>query len=1422
MYSFDDVETLRKQIFDAAKEAASSIKPISQKDFTLSIEDVDYTPIDYTEEDFKKALLEHETLGWPLKGTVKFKFPGGEITKRTTLAVVPYLTSRGSFVVDGAEYLVWHQQRLRPGIYVFNRLSGEPTAHINVGQGRAHRYLFDPQSKIFYLQIGQANIPLYPILKRLGISDDVLEKIWGKEILVENQKKDSEEVINRFYRSFNVPNDVDLSQYFSTFTFDRNVILRNLNIDSDRLTNDVILATTKKMLDIFKGEAETDDRDALVNQSVWTVADLLRESISRSSPILRGLLWKLMRNPTKESIPANLLSPRVLFLVRELGLSGLPDGANPLETLDNLFHISRMGEGSITNVDAIPSSARDVHPTHFGYIDPTTTPESLKIGVDSRISISAKYYNGELYAPFINVKTLKEEYLNPNQVYNSYIVFPHELEQNKRFVFGFYRGKEAIFPREKAQYILKDVTSMFGPLSNLIPFKSVTFPHRIAMGSRMLVQALPLIDREAPLVQSVNENGIPFVKLFSKFVGAVYSNDDGVVQAVDKNKIVIRTTDGKDKVIHLSVNMPYDKMTGVTQQPVVNPGQKVSKGQLLAVSNYTDKDGNLALGINARVAYISSGRVYEDAILVSESFAKRLNSDHLFTYSFDNTQEGVVAGKNKFVAIFPGRYTKEILDNYSENGLIKPGTRVTKDMPLVLAVREIPASTVGRRKLFSDASIKWEWDVDGEVVEAVPHLFGYTIVVKTNLPAIQGDKLSGLYGNKGVITILPDKAMPRDEEGNPVDIVMSPLSLISRGNVGQIYEALLGKAAKKLGQPILVKDFSNAGNCYQFVKDILEKAGVKPTDRLYLPDQDKWIEALTGYAYFLKLHHLAEDKLQGVGIAEEYSSEEIPIGGKEGSAKRMGLLDLNALLSHGAYNVITDASLFRGQRDEDLWRVFLAGYSLPRPKVPQIWNKFVNLLRAAGINPIIGPRSVKLFAMTKGDIDALAGNRNLENSETVKFKEDRFIPISGGLFDERLTGGLSGNVWSAVKLPVVMPNPVMVDVLATLLDLGTNEFEAILYGGKEYKTEYGSGKGPDFLYKLISNLDIDREIEKIENVLPSASPSKASKLIKKLSYLIGMKNFGVKPADLFWDRFPVIPPIFRPIFALSSGVLIVNDLNYLYKELIESVNTINELKEISGVGPEEIKSLWTIMKAIAGLDEISTKQKQELRGVLRLVVGKNPKEGIVHRRLLGAETFLVGRGVVVPNPHIDMDHIGIPRSIAYSIYKPFILRELIRKGVRLTEALRMVREKHPIIEGILDKVVSERPVIVNRAPVWHKYGIMAFKPILTNGKAVEVCPLVTAGFGMDFDGDQVQFHVPVSDEAVKEAYERLLPSKNLFSAANLRTLMPVPSQEFIMALWKTTGKDERLPKRVFTSEDDALKAYMRGEITIDQPIILVK
>ena len=213
-----------------------------------------------------------------------------------------------------------------------------------------------------------------------------------------------------------------------------------------------------------------------------------------------------------------------------------------------------------------------------------------------------------------------------------------------------------------------------------------------------------------------------------------------------------------------------------------------------------------------------------------------------------------------------------------------------------------------------------------------------------------------------------------------------------------------------------------------------------------------------------------------------------------------------------------------------------------------------------------------------------------------------------------------------------------------------------------------------------------------------------------------------------------------------------------------------------------------------------------------------PKLGVVQRKLLGTPTDLVGRGTILPNPDLDMDSVGVPETHAWNVYKPFVMGHLVKKGMPRLAAAQAVEQRSPVARQALVHEMDARPVIIDRAPALHRFSMMAARPRLVKGEALQISPLVVKGFGADFDGDTMNYSVPASPAAVREAYDKMLPSQNLFSIAKLNAAQYVPQQEYLGGLHTATSERSDKKTVVFDSEAAARAAYYRGEIGADQHV----
>lgn len=1441
--AFGDINALRMNIFDRALSGASAIEPIKNDLYTLQLQNVAYTgPERFTKADQKKAILTGNSLHRRLTGTWSLldNATGQPVAQRqATIAHVPYLTDSGTFVNRGVEYTLAHQMRLKPGVYTREKDNGELEAHVNVlpGKGRMHRYFLDPKTGVFKIQVGQAQIPLLPLLKALGSNEQDIRKAWGNDLTAANMEKGDAGTLEKLYQRLvykqtpgldAVAKQKAIADEFARTELDEDVTRRTLGKSYKTLTPEAILDITKKLIAVNRKEADPDDRDAMAYQSVVGPEDLIAERFVKDKQSLRKLLWKATAKKNLDHVPTGFFNKAINAALIGSGLGSSLEEINPAEIFDHQTRVTRMGEGGISSLDAVPQESRSVQPSHLGFVDFLRTPESGKVGVDMRFARGAmKGTDGKVYTPVVNMKTGQTEMKTPSELADMPLAFPGEEKTDLPMVAALVGGKMKYVPRDQAQYSLPHMDNTFSSLSNMVPMKSYMKGHRVIMASRMFTQALPLTGAEAPLVQSAiaDKDGVSHEDEMGEKLGAVKAQFHGQVVSAEPGKIVLRDRDGKQHDVDLYNDHPFNRKTFWHQTPTVKPGDVVKPGQLLAHSNFTDPNGTAALGKNLRVAYLPfQGKNYEDAVVISQSAAKKLSSEHMYQHEAEWT-DASHTGKKSFISLFPGEYDKKQLENFDDNGAIKKGTQVNFGDPLILhaKAKETTYGKVhrGRAGNFSNETVTWEHHSPGIVTDVEHTDKGVQVVVKTQAEMQVGDKLTGRYGDKGVVAdIIPDHQMPHDKDQNPYEILVSPLGLISRVNPAQVVEAALGKVASKTGSPYKLKDFDNATDLVDFAQKELSKHSLSDTEDVIDPETGRKIKSvLTGNRFFMKLHHTAEAKGQGRAMGS-YTAEGTPAKGGSEGAKRVGMLDLGALLSHGAGKVIRDAKMVRGQANPEYWSQFMAGYTPPLPKVPHVYEKFVNQLKAAGINTVRQGTQTHILAMTDKHVDELAGDREIKTSDTVDWK-GRLKPIPGGLFDESLTGGHGGNRWGKVTLHEPMPNPVMEDPIRRVLGLTEKDFRSVLAGQKPL----GESTGPKAIQEALARINLPRAIEQARLDIKSGRKTLRDAAVRKLGFLKAAESQGLHPKDWMMNKVGVLPPLFRPVSTMGAKKLpLVADANYLYKELIDSNNALKEASGALSEYADERLGLYDAMKAVSGLGDPTQPKNQERRvkGFLQHVFGSSPKYGTVQRKLLSTTVDLVGRAVITPNPDLDMDQVALPEDKAWEVYKPFVVRGLVRRGMPRMNALQAVSDRNKAAFDELNTQMSSRPIVINRAPVLHRYGMMAFYPKLTKNKVMEVNPVITKGFNADFDGDAMQYHVPSTEDAAKEAIEKMLPSKNLFSTASFKAHY-VPNKDYQAGIYLATSRiDKKQKPRVYKSRQDAIQAYRRGEIDVDSPVHIVE
>lgn len=1435
-----DIAATRDLLFNNVLSAAQAFEPVTNQRHTLSLHDVAYAgPTPGSKKDRKRAVLTRDTLSRQLQGTWRLtdNATGQELAhKRTTIARVPYMTDDGTFVYRGNEWTGAHQMRLLPGIFVRRKENGELEGHVNVSKGLGHRVYMDPETGVFRIGIGQAQIPLLPLLRAMGVQDDVLRKQWGNDLLAANTLKDNPQAIHRLYQHVGRKGEhLDeknmrqaVADAFRAMELSPEVTKRTLKKAFTNVDENTLLAVANKLIKVNNEEDEPDDRDHMAFQTVLGPEDLFAERIKKARGVARQLLWKATARGNLDHVGSNTFGSHIDDYLTGSGLFQPLEQINPAETFDQQTRVTRMGEGGISDPDAVPDEARSVQPSQFGFIDFIRSPERGNVGVDQRLARGIrKGTDGRLYAQFQDPRTGKTSWKSPQDVADSIVAFPEEMNNDSPYVYALVNGKVKPVLKNHVQYVVPNTEDTFSPLSNLVPMKSTVKGQRLAMSARYLTQALPLVGGEAPFVQSAKADDPErsYDEEYSGRLGAINAAGPAQVVSVTPDEIVLQDAKGQKITHELYNNFPFNRKTFIHQTPTVKPGDTVQKGQLLASSNYTDRNGVAAIGRNLLTAYIPwHGVNFEDAVVISESAARdKLRSEHMYQHDIENDPKTKVS-KAAYISSFPATFPKAILDNFTPDGIIKPGTTVKYGDPLILAVNERERThrlLKSGKASFRDAAVTWDHDDEGVVTDVTPTDDGVSVVVKATAPMQVGDKLAGRYGDKGVVAqIVPDHDMPTDSQGRPFELLLNPGGLPSRVNPAQIYETALGKIAAVTGKPYKVRDFKDIDDMAEFVDAELRKHGMTGTEDITDPSTQRKIKSVgTGYRWMMKLHHTSESKAAGRGLGD-YTMDETPAKGGDEGAKRVGMLELGALLSHGATQVINDVSLIRGQASPEWWSMYMSGYKPPTPKIPYRYEKFVNYLKASGINVIRDGPETHIMALRNRDIDQMAGERELKNVETVDWKN--MEPVEGGLFDQSLTGGHGGNRWAKITLAEPMPNPVMEEPIRRMLGLTKDKFHSVL-AGKEFIDGH---TGPIAIQRALANVNVPKALEQTRMAIKSNKRGERDAAVRKLKYLKMCERTGLSPGDWVVKAVPVLPPWFRPVSTMGPKKLpLVSDPNYLYKEVFDANTNLKELKDQLGddVGEERLQ-LYKAFQAVTGLgDPVHPKNRERrVKGILKHVFGNSPKLGYVQRRLLGAAVDLVGRAVITPNPDLDMDSVGLPEDRAWDIYQPIVVRSLVRRGMQGRAALRAIEERQPVARQALLKEMETRPVIINRAPTLHRFGFMAAYPRLVKGNTLQVSPLIVNGFNADFDGDQMNYHVPVDDDAAKEAIEKMLPSRNLISPAHFGVVHK-PTNEYIGGLYEASARvDQRNAPAVFETVADAVRAYKQGRIDADRQVHIMK
>ena len=1432
-YDPTDYAAVRKRIFDNTKNAFAQRFPLENERYVLDVEGLEYSDYEPTLKDEKRAILKNGSVTKKLRGRFKLvNKETGEVkhSNPRIMMNVPYMTRRGTFIRNGGEKSINYMFRLVPGVYSRKKDNGMYEAHVNPKQGTGGQFKIemDPKTGIFRVRKGTRGYKLYPLLKRSGVTDAQIKDMWGSEILdVNRQASDVQRTQKKFVGG--VPKTAsdtsaqydELLEELQKAELDPVATELTLGRPHKKVTPETLLEASAKVLNISRGKADVDYRDSLEFQKIDGPADYFAERIVRDGGgIARNLLWRISKNGSFDDIPTAPMNKHVDAIFNESKHAGFIDGSSPFSGIDLSTKITRIGEGGISGVRTAPSETRAVQDTFAGFIDPVRTVESLRVGLDMYLNHGVrKGDDGRLYTRMLNAKTGKEEWVDSLTAARSTVATKHEFDSKEKYVPAI-RGNKGVqvLPKSQIDYFIMDNSRMYSLGANSVPGKGGIMANRLHMGGKYGVQAMPLADREAPLVRSkqgdtTNEEAV------GRMFGVNRASEGGRVASVDADKIVVRGLKGT-QVYELYDNHPFNQKGYLRSIPKVNVGDEVKPDQVLSTTNYTDDKGVAAQGRNLRVAYMPwKGMNFEDAIAVSATAARKLAAEKMYKKRLP-VSSNTSFSKKDFMGKFPSKFTKDQMNTIGNDGVVKPGTVLRKGDPMIVAVRHNdPKPGSMGRKTKTALMETWEKKYEGKVVDTDIGDKHATVYVRANVPMKTGDKLSNRYAAKGVVNVLPDTEMPLDENGKPVDVVLNSLGIISRVNPMQVVETMAGKLARETGKPEVIDGFSDEDMIELYEKK-LKEAGLQANEDLYDPQTGRKIPSvLTGEAFFYRMMHMAEDKEGGRGTGS-VTGEETPLRGGPHGAKQMGNLHTSALVSHGAMKVLKDAKLVRGQANDDFWRDFRMGRMPKTPGRSLVNQKFYEHLKGAGINVEEDSDRINFFAMTNDQARKLSKGHELKLART--FDQKTMSPVDGGLFDPRLFGQ-NGNDWAYIQLDEPMPNPVMEQALASTLNMTQKQFNEVMAGEREINGRTGGNAVKAALEKL----DMNSAVKDSLVALKSSTPSKKDKALKKYRFLKSMEEQGVHPKDFMMDRIPVLPPKFRPVTQMD-GINMTADANIMYRSAMFARDDLRAAKEKL---PDNMikaarKNMYQTYKALTGLydpDDAKLEEKN-VQGLIKWAFGKgSAKRGAYQRRILGTAMNVAGRGVVTPNPALKLNQVGLPIKQAWEVYEPFVVRAMVRNGFPTTEAIRHVKDRTEKAKPHLKEVVenSGRPLIMNRAPSLHKYSVMAFNPILVEGSTVQVSPSIVSPYNMDFDGDTVTYYVPVSKDAVEEARKKMMPEKNLLSPRSFRTQY-MSGQEFVQGLYLATRAGKGKPKKTFKTVKDAQDAYNKGEIDIDTPIVIVE
>ena len=786
------------------------------------------------------------------------------------------------------------------------------------------------------------------------------------------------------------------------------------------VTTEDILASVNYLLNLDHKLGEIDDIDHLGNRRIRCVGELLQNQFRIGLTRLERVVRERMTIQDLDVVtPQTLINTKpITSAIREFfgssQLSQFMDQTNPLSELTHKRRISALGPGGLSRERA-GFEVRDIHYTHYGRLCPIESPEGPNIGLISALSSFAQINEyGFIETPYrivdpeTHAVTDKVEYMSADIEDGNYIAEAEEpLNEDGTFVNKRvkvrYRNDIIEVDREMVTGMDVSPKQLVSIGAAMIPFLEHDDAKRALMGANMQRQAVPLIMPEAPIVgtgmeyRAAKDSGI-----------LILAEDDGVIQKVTGEAITVKYNNGTTKTHRLNKFKRTNGGTCINQRPIVVAGEKVKKGDTIADGPAT-KNGEMALGRNVLVAFSTwEGYNYEDAILLNERLVKEDVFTSIHIEEYDCECRDTKLGPEEITRDIPN-VGEDSLKDLDENGIIRIGAEVRPGDILVGKVTpkgetELTAEERLLRAIFGekarevrDTSLKVPHGEAGTIVDVkiftrdnsdelgpgVNQIIRCYIATKRKISV--GDKMAGRHGNKGTISrILPEEDMPFMPDGTPVDILLNPLGVPSRMNLGQVLEVHLGLAAKELGWNVATPVFDGATS--EEIEELLVKSGNTPDGKTILYDGrtgDPFAEPITvGVMYMLKLHHLVDDKIHARSTGPYSLVTQQPLGGKaQFGGQRFGEMEVWALEAYGAAYSLQE--MLTVKSDDVVGRVktyeaIVKGENIPEPGVPEGFKVLVKELEALGLDIRLYTHDNKEVEL-KEDIDDSTSFSNIEN-----------------------------------------------------------------------------------------------------------------------------------------------------------------------------------------------------------------------------------------------------------------------------------------------------------------------------------------------------------------------------------------------------------------------------------------------------------